>query len=86
MGLAASFPMIVSYLSGHIIPRMFRAKNLYFSLAVGSCVCIFSLIVGFLLVFFDRCAERNDKQIKRNLRFLKEHEYKTLNESVDKTE
>ena len=61
MGLSASFPMIVSYLSGHIIPRIFRAQGLYFALGIGSCICVFSLIVGFLLVLFDRNAERNDR-------------------------
>ena len=85
MALSASLPMIVSYASGHIIPRLYEANGLGFSLGIGSLVCIFSLLIGLLLVVFDRNAERNDEQIKRNLSFLKEQELEIqgLNKSLD---
>jgi hypothetical protein len=61
MGISASFPMLVSFSSGIIYPRIYKHHNLETAFFLGSVVCIFSLIVSMVLVVLDKRADAHDK-------------------------
>jgi MFS family permease len=61
MGISASFPMLVSFSSGIIYPRIYKHHDLETAFFLGSVVCIFSLIVSMVLVVLDKRADAHDK-------------------------
>jgi len=52
------------------VPTLYENNGLGFTLTVGACACIISLILSLFLIAVDSKAKSHDKQIYSNINFI----------------